>query len=311
MRRLLALAGLTALLSTLALAPPAAALAADPPPGDRRNFVVALMRNVGTESFVRLAQYSLRSDGTVRSDYWAWNAQTLQLRADSGYSTAGCARNCRVYTADGFQRGPSQMFGRWTVSGNSLGITWDATGEAERWTLANYATTSRVSLASHPRATDGYGWGSTFGFTGGVPMQTIHDLHGRYDGPYTQNAHGRQSTGTTTLVIHANDANVPDRTCSSTCLNETTYNGSAVSNKVYIAGSGADRKVFYNHQLDEVDSTPCIGGNTSGYAGHMKPSLSIVDDNGRFRGLLSVQAVTYNDTEGGNILGIYDQNDVV
>ena len=245
MTRLRTMFALTALLSTLALAVPSAAAAADPP-GDRRNFVVALMRNVGTESFVRLAQYSLRADGTVRSE-----------------------------------------------------------------TLANHATASRVSLASHPRATDGFGWGSTFGFTGGVPMQTIHNLHGRYDGPYTENGYGRQSTGTTTLVIHANDANVPDRTCNATCLNETTYKGTAVSNKVYIASSGTDRKVFYNHQLAKVDGTACIGGNTSGYAGHMKPSLSIVDDAGRFRGLLSVQAVTYNYTDEGNILGIYDQNDVV
>lgn len=310
MTRLRALFALTALLSTLVVATPSAAMAADPP-GGRSNFVVALMRNVGTESFVRLAQYSLRADGTVRSDYWAWNAQTLQLRADSGYSTAGCAATCRVYTADGFQRAPSQMFGRWSVSGNSLGITWDAGGEAERWTLANHATASRVSLASHPRATHGFGWGSTFGFTGGVPMQTIHNLHGRYDGPYSENAYGKRSAGTTTLVIHANDANVPDRTCNATCLNETTYNGTAVSNKVYIAGSGTDRKVFYNHQLAAVDAATCIGGNTSGYAGHMKPSLSIVDDAGRFRGLLSVQAVTYNYTDEGNILGIYDQNDVV
>ncbi|PRY30483.1 hypothetical protein [Pseudosporangium ferrugineum] len=304
------LRALLALFSTLALAPATAAMA-DDPPGGRRNFVVALMRNVGTESFVRLAQYSLRADGTVRADYWAWNAQTAQLRADAGYSTADCARTCRVYTSEGFQDDPARMFGRWTVTGNNLGITWDANGEAERWTLANHAGASRVSLASHPRATVGYGWGSTFGFTGGVPMQTIHDLHGRYDGPYSQNAWGEQTAGTTTLVIHANDANVPDRTCSGTCLNESTYNGTALSNKVYLAGSGTDRKVFYNHQLAEVDATPCIGGNTAGYAGHLKPSLSIIDDAGRFRGLLSVQAVTYNQTAPGNILGIYDQNDLV
>ncbi|MEU4423317.1 hypothetical protein AB0F81_22040 [Actinoplanes sp. NPDC024001] len=55
---------------------PGAASAATTPPGGRANYTVALMRNVGTQSFVRLAQYSLRSDNSIRMDYWAWNAQT-------------------------------------------------------------------------------------------------------------------------------------------------------------------------------------------------------------------------------------------
>jgi hypothetical protein len=289
----------------LLLGVPAAAGAAGAPNG-RHSYVVALMRNVGTESFVRLAQYTLRDDQTIRADFWAWNAQTLHPRTPTGYTTSGCANTCKVWTAEGFESGPSTMLGVWSVSGHNLSVTWDTTGEAERWVMTNYETVTRIELASHPRATDGFGWGSTRGFTTAANMTTIHSKPGWYQGPRVINNWGEVTTGTEALVIHPNDANYPNRLCNANCVNNST-----VTNKIYLAGSGNDRKVYYNMQLFDVDGQPCIGGGSDNGAGHLKPSLQIIDDAGQFRGLVTVEASLYFKKFGSNILGIFDMNNIV
>jgi hypothetical protein len=289
----------------LLLGVPATA-SADEPPGGRRNFVVALMRNVGTESFVRLAQYTLRDDQTIRADYWAWNAQTLHPRTPSGYTTSGCANTCKVWTAEGFEAGPSTMLGVWSISGHNLSVTWNASGQTERWVMSNHETATRVELASHPTATDGFGWGSTRDFTTAATMTTIHGKPGWYQGPKVVNNYGESTTGTEFLVIQRDDANYPDRLCNVNCINNST-----TTNKVYLAGTGKDRKVFYNMQLFEVDSHACIGGGTNIGAGHLKPALQIIDDAGEFRGLISVEASLYTKQRASDILGIFDMDNIL
>lgn len=306
---LAALAALVAALFLLTTAP--TARAAVTPPAGHGTYVVALMRNVGTESFVRLAQYSLRSDGSARADYWAWNAQTLQPRADSGFTTSGCATTCRVWTTNGFQSAPQQMYGVWSVSGSSVSITWNASSETERWTFTNLVNITKLDLASHPRATDGFGWGSIVGITTGVSASEIFAAHGTYSGPGVENNYGTVKTYTNaSQTIHREDINYPVRLCNSTCMNLSTYNGTTPSNKVYLAGSGTDRKMFYNHQLFGVNPDPCIGGGSTVGAGHLKPSLQIIDDTGAFRGLIVAEASLYDFAYGSNILGIYDLNDI-
>jgi hypothetical protein len=306
-KRLHALLGLFAILSTVVLGPATAASAAsDPPPANRRNFVVALMRNDGTRSTVRIAQYSLRADQSIRADYWAWSAVTPKPRTATPYTTSGCAHVCRVYTAAGFQKAASSVFGTWSITAKTLTVTWRGGLGAERWTIANYATASRIKLASHPTATDGFGWGSTVGFTTGVNTTTIFNLHGWYEGPRVINNYGQVTRGTEALVIHPNDAAFPHRRCNANCIDNST-----VTNKVYLAGSGADRKIFYNHQTVADDDDPCIGGGTTVGAGHLKPALEILDDTGRFRGLISVEASVYVRRHGGDVVSVFDYNDII
>ncbi|MGX7675586.1 hypothetical protein [Plantactinospora sp. DSM 117369] len=300
--------GLIALALTLvaAVAAPARASAEPVPPGGRANYVVALMRNIGTESFVRLAEYSLRADGTARADYWAWNAQTLKGRMPSGFTTSGCALSCTVWTPDGFQNAPGQLYGTWTVAGNDLSITWTSgSSGTERWRFSNLATTTKLDLASHQTATDGFGWGSTVGFRTGIPMSTIRAAHGTYEGPTIENNYGTITERVVSQTIHRDDANYPNRLCNANCINISTN-----TNKYYMAGSGTDRKMFLNHQLYDVNSRPCIGEGHATAAGHMKPALQIIDDAGAFRGWVTVEASLYSFQYGGNILGIADMNDI-
>lgn len=281
------------------------------PPAGRANYTVALMRDVGTTSFVRLAQYSLRADGTARADYWAWNAQTLQPRTSAGYTTSGCAYTCQVWTTNGFQNAAQQLYGTWSTAGNDLSITWTSgSSGTERWKFSNLATITQVTLASHPTATDGFGWGSTVSFTTGVPVSTIYAGHGLYSGPFVQNNYGTRLRSVDSLRIYHVDPYITTRLCNANCINLTTTNEGVVSDKKYLAGSGTNRKMFYNHQRATVNSATCIGGGSSTGAGHLKPSLQIIDDAGKFRGLIMVEASLYAYAYGSNILGIFDLNDI-
>ncbi|MEH0934649.1 hypothetical protein [Micromonospora psammae] len=300
---------------TVLTAAPAPAQAVAVPPGGRANYVVALMRNVGTESFVRLAEYSLRSDGTARADYWAWNAKTLSGRAETGFTTAGCAQTCKVYTAAGFESDPKQLYGTWSVSGSDLTIQWTTNSQTERWKFSNMATVTKLDLASHPTANRGFGWGSTVHFRTGVSVTDIYNAHGTYTGPGVENNYGTITEfPASSQTIHHPDAYNSVRLCNVNCMNLSTMKsdgagGVVPSNKVYLAGNGLDRKMYYNHQLYEVNADRCIGTGTTA-AGHLKPALQIIDDNGAFRGLVVVEASLYSFSYGGNILGVFDLNDI-
>jgi hypothetical protein len=120
------------------------------------------------------------------------------------------------------------------------------------------------------------------------------------------NNYGEVTTGSEALVIHGDDANFPNRLCNVNCINNST-----LTNKVYLAATGADRKVFHNTQLYEVDPAACIGGGSTIGAGHLKAGLQIIDDKGVFRGVVEVEASLYTKKKGSDILGIFDYNDII
>ncbi|MBG0567342.1 hypothetical protein I4J89_38420 [Actinoplanes sp. NEAU-A11] len=306
----------TALMVVAAIvALPGSAEAAQEPPGGRANYTVALMRNVGTESFVRLAQYSLRADGTIRADYWAWNAQQTQPNVSSGLRTLGCANTCDIWTPNGFQSAPKQLYGTWSLtSTDDLSITWTSgSSGVERWKFANLATATQLTLASHPTANTGWGWGSRIGFNTGVPARTIFESNILpLSGPWSQNNWGEVLGGITQLQMTANGT-LPVHLCDNNdgnpgndhCINVTTPAiGDKPENKAYIGGTGTDRRMFYNHELKTVNSGPCPA------RGHLKAALQILDDNGTFRGLIMVEASLAAKTYGTNILGIFDLNNI-
>ncbi|AEV84495.1 hypothetical protein ACWT_3472 [Actinoplanes sp. SE50] len=280
----------------------AATAATATPPGNRANYTVVLMRNAGATSFVRLAEYSLRADGSARADYWAWNSQTPEASVASGFTNEGCGNSCPILTTDGFQNPAQQLFGTWSVSGDDLTISWTSGNpQTERWKFTNQATATRVELASHPTATNGWGWGSRISFGSGLSAQQVLAANTTLSGRYIQNAEGVTTNptpwGTTSLGLRPG-ATV--KLCSATCI---SVGNSA--NKAYLAGSGADRRMYYNHEQFAVHADPCI------VHGHLKPALQVLDDNGAFRGLIMVEASLYADLgpTGSTILGIYDLND--
>lgn len=299
-RRLLTGLLVTALTAVAAIvALPGAAQAALP--GGRANYTVALMRNFGdTQSFVRLAEYSLRVDGSARADYWAWNAQTVTIDANrpSGISTVGCADTCTVWTTDGFQAAPKQLFGTWRVDDAGLHVDW-SNGQTERWTITNQATITKLTLASHPTANRGWGWGSTFGFGSGLSAKQVFDARTKLSGPFSQNNYGAVLESETMLQLRP-DASFPAALCSDNCINLSTPG----RNKAFLGGTGADRRMYYNHELYEVHNVDCV------VKGHLKPALQIIDDTGAFRGLIMVEASVYAKVNGSDILAIYDLNNI-
>lgn len=287
----------------------APAYAATPPAG-RGSYVVGVLGDSPTKgrSWVRLAMYSLRADGSARMDYWAWNQDKTLLRTPTGFRTSGCQYDCPVWTSEGFEpgAGPSQTFGTWSVQGDKVEIKWSDT-VTEVWRYVNHDNITKLDLNSATnRPTVGWGWGSTKGFSTYATMSQIKSKNVALAGLYRQNNYG-ESSGTQKTGL---DLSLFGQ-CNANCLRLHT-----TDDKYYLAGGSAQtgqldgRKLYYNLQKFKVDSSKCIGEQSEIGAGHLRPSLQIIDDTGAFRGMISVEATVYKPVPGGAIIGLFDLNDV-
>jgi hypothetical protein len=289
-----------ALASTITVLSLQVAHAIATPPGGRGNFVTAVMSDNGTSSWVRLAQYSFRADGTIRQDFWFWDQNTMTGWENTGITTSGCEYSCSVRTAERFEDSnstyPKTLFGSYTVSASAVSVTWSS-GSSESWSLTNQSTASRLALTSSTYgATHGWSWGSTRGFSSYATIAEMEAHSGTYTGPFQQNNWGSSASGTTSLNLAGFSM------CNGSCLNQTT-----ATTKSYLAGPNNSRKTFYNRQRFDVDPSNCIGSG----GGHLNPLLQIIDDDGMFRGWVGVEASLYSEQPGSAIVAIYDLNDFV
>lgn len=268
-------------------------------PGDRGNYVTAVMMDSGQSSWVRLAQYSFRDDGSIRQDFWFWDQGTMTGWAPTGLTTNGCTSICSVRTAERFQDGngtyPRTLFGTYSAVGAVVSITWSG-GSTETWTLTSYKLASRLELAnSNYGATHGWSWGSTEGFSSYSTISEIRLRGGSYSGPFQQNNWGSSTSGTTSLGVNGFGL------CNNNTLSQTTS-----TTKLYLAGLNNSRQTYYNRQRFDVDQAACIGSG----GGHLNQFLQIIDDQGLFRGWVGVEASLYEKKSGGAIVTIYDLNDI-
>ncbi|MEU4423316.1 hypothetical protein AB0F81_22035 [Actinoplanes sp. NPDC024001] len=181
-------------------------------------------------------------------------------------------------------------------------------GQAERWKFANLATLTQLTLASHPTATVGWGWGSTKGFNYGVSTRAIFESNmPPLSGRWQQNNWGTIIGGDSTQLQVSANGSIPAKLCNDNCIDISTppKGPDDLGNKAYIGGTGTDRKMFYNHELRKVYAADCP------VRGHLKAGLQIIDDTGAFRGLIMVEASLADKTYGTNILTIFDLNNVV
>jgi hypothetical protein len=284
-----------------AAAGPAPAEVAVALPAGKANYTVSVMSDQYKNAWVRLAQYTFAADGRVSESFWYWHNHTFigdgyTNKVSSGYATHGCQRLCTVRTPRGFQPGaaPRQLTGRFRWDANrNLIIDWPG-GHQEAWRVTSMGSYARLDIiTSNYGVTQGsWGFGSNAPFTTGATIDQIMAA-GELRGAGRSNRYGATDvTANFRLAL-----NQFDRCAASPCIM-----GNAPQLWIaYLANNPArdGRKVFYDNELAEVaGSSPC----TANPHGHTMALLQVLDDSGRFRGLVGVEASLHVRLNGGAIV---------
>lgn len=292
-------------------------------PGGRAYYVVSLMGGTFPNKWVRLAQYTFTTAGTVTEEFKYYtqgqSGDHYSNKVVTGFNTsqATCDYTCPVKTCIGFQPGQAWSTLSGTYYINSLGklvIDWSG-GYQEAWTLSSpksYYTRLDINTSNYGVA-HGYGYGSNTGFNTGVTTATILATGDLTDVDYWSNnyqvddAHTDYSDGSY-LALGA------FQQCVSSVikLDEANQIACPIGHyKLYLAGNpaaeptGHKRKNYRQHQKGSVG---CADGgwNTciSPMGGHIILYLQVLDDAGIFRGFIGAEA-TLGVGYGGRILGVW------
>ncbi|NEE03222.1 hypothetical protein [Phytoactinopolyspora halotolerans] len=277
----------------------ASAQAAALPLGKQR-FVVAIggLRASSTQNWVRLGQYDFHTDGTVTERHWHWTQRVRVDRVYTGFVARNCpTRECNIQTAGGYQStGASQTLqGTYTVSGNTLRVTWDS-GLWEEWELASAADGELATLeylGSNYTSTHGYGYGSNAAWDARASMSSIASAD------HTQFEHSYRLWKTTSSnpspFIDSGDGSpfwvTNWSVCSGgSCLGARTSGGTAGTD-YYVSPArspiGHRRDTMWSWRIANADGRGeyCYTGNS-----HVKPMMQIIDDGGDFHGWVGVEA---------------------
>jgi hypothetical protein len=290
-------------LTLTGVVPPGAALAAERP-GGKESYAVTIgqVAPAGTtpsgKEFSRLAMYYFDLDGTVREAFWFWSWSIGYPAATIGPTSANCD-NCRIHTAGGFQKGAEvkELRGQYTTTGDRLAITWN-NGATENWTVTQPEPgISVIALTnSNYGANVGKGYGSNVSTKVAVQLKDMPKKY--YPGESAYNAwdernkklvSGRVTSGINLRLFQECNDNclsaavevAPDSTACSACKP-----GEKKAIRYYMASDGG-RKNYYEHFC-----TCLLQGSNVCYTGgsHLKPQLQVIDDAGRFRGWVGIEA---------------------
>jgi hypothetical protein len=276
-------------------------------PGGKESYAVTVgqVAPKGTtptgKEFSRLAMYYFDADGTVREAFWFWSWTVGYPAATVRTTSAGCD-NCAIHTAGGFETGAAvkELTGKYTTSAGKLAITW-SNGATENWVVASPEPgISVIALTgSNYGANVGQGYGSNVRSTVAVPMNQIpkkKDVGRTAFNAYDQDT-GKLVSGAGTSGI---DLTQPQwQQCSTNCLSAAFVitdpkskactackPGEQRAIRYYLASEGG-RKNFYEHFC-----TCLLQGKNKCFSGgsHLKPQLQVIDDAGKFRGWVGVEA---------------------
>ncbi|TDD94638.1 hypothetical protein [Actinomadura rubrisoli] len=281
-------------------------------PLGRTNFAIAVggLDAGSTANWVRLGQYTFASDGSVSQRHWDWTQRVRVKRASTGVLAHGCAgRDCAVLTADGWQStfAARKMFGTYRVSGRELRIEWDD-GHREGWTLRplDGGLVGAELADSDFGATHGFGNGSNAPWDARVPADEIAAIdHGRLVHRHHLWKTDFDPGGGYTGYIDEGDG-APFwvtrwKVCAGgRCLGAQTNAEPTVHTVYYVAPADAaaeDRRDTLWHwhtELADALEQGCYTGNS-----HVKPMIQVVDDHGRFRGWVGVEASLNQTTAAG------------
>ncbi len=293
-----AIALLTAvLLPATLLGPPAAAATL---PGGRSTYVMTTFAGASNAYIVRLSMYMFSTTGTVTERYWAWRQdgiagveQAKYTKVATGYTTAGCLRACSIRTPVGFQPGgtPKTTSGTWyRDSYGRIVVRWGALYETWRLDASQAGFVSASIYNSNRTIRKGYGFGSNASPNVGVTRDSVYAATRLY-GPIVQNNYAVPTTYSNVGF------NFPDY---NKCTGVRCLQGKAVTAadrrtwfNTYIAVNPTTdgRKNYWNFQTGtqqqlESPNTVCISNG----GGHTAALLQVLDDSGRFRGYVGVEA---------------------
>jgi hypothetical protein len=308
------------LLATFAVIVPASVLAAPAQaasglPGGRSTYVIAAIGGPANKMYVRLATYQFASNNTVSEKVWSWRQNSItggaaNMKRASGLTSNGCLRACAVRTPVTFQRGgvPITATGNWhTDSYGHLVVDW-SWGANETWRLdaSQSGFVGATIWSSNQAILKAWGFGSNAGANNGATMAEVFAADRLY-GPLVQNVYGA-TTQKLNLGFHFPDYNK--------CGGATCVQGKAVTAtdkrtwyNTYIAGDPQvdGRKTFWNFQTGgvaqtEQPGTVCISSNGGGHTAAM---LQVIDDSGRFRGWVGIEASLVQAYYGRAIVSAY------
>ncbi|TMR15462.1 hypothetical protein ETD86_27170 [Nonomuraea turkmeniaca] len=328
------------LLPLLAASPAQAAAAL---PGGRPYYVVAtahLTPDNAYQNWGRLSWYTFSTSGTVSSRTWTWEqARRTEIPRTKTGTLAGspnCTDRtapfdkvlpCYVRTAHAYTDPPTEeRTGTFSLSGDVLHITWNVSSGSwsEEWYVSTNSagTLAKLEFKYNTKATHGFGYGSTSGFSTRRAMETVEQYSSTL---YLRQWSWSNKTLTPPADLSKSVFQLPSYTqCDqdSWCLTYLqpsssaacqkggcpTYGGGTTPNitsiQYYLAMiSNGDRRDTLWHfcsclpmeqALKDNDPAtdpyepPCYTGNS-----HVKPLMQIIDDNGQFQGWVGIEASVY------------------
>lgn len=265
-------------------------------PGGQHRFTVSVGRVDPTvhTNWVRLASYSFTATNEVHESHWHWSQSKRVVRTSTGVRASGCvARDCVVYTANGFQStsAPQRLHGTYVVTGSVLRITWDS-GIWEEWTVTSPIAGKLAKLTfrgTNFGATHGFGYGSNAEWSTRASMAQIAATdHSRFNHNY--------------YLWKTNSSGVPyidhgegspfwirnwTRCASSRCLGARSSNPTEYYLSTANTTSTDRRDTIWHWVTANADGRGeyCYTGNS-----HVKPMMQIIDSDGGFHGWVAVEA---------------------
>ncbi|MGB9378681.1 MAG: hypothetical protein WCB04_14340 [Mycobacteriales bacterium] len=287
-----------------AAAPPAAATLAANLPAGRANYIVTMMGGVNGAMYSKLSKYLFSADGTVTQYYYYWRQDMIsgysnaaKWKVYTGYVTSGCRYGCTVRTPLGFQPGtsPNAVTGTWKIDAyGHLYVQWSSTAhETYRMDSSQAGFTAITIMRNYSTGAIQKGWGvgSNANPNTGVSMGSVFASN-QIMGPMAVNYYGVPTSYYANQSFYYGNYS---RCTNGTCLmsNQNTGADKRQWYNSYFAGNPATdgRKVYWQSQNGSVAQSENPGTSCIGYGGgHTSAALQLIDDNGRFIGLLGAEA---------------------
>jgi len=273
-------------------------------PGGRSTYVVTMMGGQNTKMYSKLAKYLFATNGTVTQQYWYWRQDMIsgysnaaKWKVATGYTTTGCRRVCSVRTPLGFQPGASakSISGTWKIDAyGHLYVRWSATAyETYRMNSSQAGFTAITIMTGHSSGMIQKGWGigSKASPNTGVSMAAVH-ASVQVLGPMAVNYYGVPTKVFPTQSFYFGNYS---RCTNGRCLqsNENTSADKRQWYNSYLAGNPATdgRKIYWQSQKGAVAQAENPGTSCIGYGGgHTSAALQVLDDFGRFLGMVGAEA---------------------
>ncbi len=268
-------------------------------PGGRTSYVVALAKlSPDGSSWARLARYAFDPDGTVVETVWFWNYDSDTGKQEVDKSKSSCDKAaCKVYAPARFPSGggyPKTIKGVWSLTDKQLTVTW-AIGATEMWTLNDRCDMVRLDLVD-----------SNYGITHGVAYGSLSDaglglsVEDRMEGPdvllqgpwarlkgddYAEGVSSENFPG----AWKACDKALAVKKYSTTSCNECDK-GKTTKVRNYLAWKGGRMDAWELFCECLIPNAKCYNKKP-----RLRAFLQVLDDAGRFRGWVGIEASLYAD----------------